>query len=93
MRRSILGTLLTLGLATAFVPAVSRAENVVEETAEHPRIAKAIRELEDAIRYMEEAPHNFGGHKQAAINASRQAVKQLNEAMRYRAKQDTKQGR
>lgn len=29
----------------------------------HPRIAKAILELEDAVKYLEAAPHDFGGHK------------------------------
>jgi hypothetical protein len=29
---------------------------VKTERGEHPRIARAIRELEDAIRYMEAAP-------------------------------------
>jgi hypothetical protein len=41
------------------------AQNVHSETEHHPRIAKAIHELEDAIA--EAAPHDFGGHKAAAI--------------------------
>ena len=39
------------------------------------------------------APHNFGGHKQAAINASRHAIQELNKALQYRARQDTKKGK
>jgi hypothetical protein len=58
------------------------------EAAEHPRIATAIRELEDAIRYMEAAPHDFGGHKAAAIRDSRAAVAQLRAALAYRARID-----
>ncbi len=34
---------------------------VAEEMGDHPRIATAVRDLEDAIAYMEAAPHNFGG--------------------------------
>ena len=53
------------------------AQTVRTEEANHPRIAVAIRDLEDAIRYMEAAPHDFGGHKAAAIRDSRAAVVQL----------------
>ena len=44
--------------------------------------------LEEAIRYMEAAPHDFGGHKAAAIRDSRAAVTQLGLALAYRARQD-----
>ena len=61
---------------------------VASEIADHPRIATAIHDLEDAIAYMEAAPHNFGGHKAAAIAASRKAIAQLEKAMAYRARRD-----
>ncbi|MBV9695431.1 MAG: hypothetical protein JO005_00680 [Gammaproteobacteria bacterium] len=61
-----------------------RADERREEWREHPRIVKAVHELEDAIRYMEAAPHDFGGHKAAALAASREAVRQLREAINYR---------
>ena len=93
MKRFVSALALAMSLASLTVPVVSRAEDVIQETAEHPRIAKAIQELEEAIRYMEAAPHNFGGHKGEAIQASRRAVEQLRLALRYRAHQDTKHGR
>ena len=68
---------------------VSRAD-VAEEAVEHPRIAKAIAELEDAIAYMEAAPHNFGGHKAAAIASCKKAIVQLRRALAYRAKKEGK---
>jgi hypothetical protein len=37
---------------------------------------------------MAEAPHDFGGHKDAAIKASDEAIRQLNLALAYRAKGD-----
>jgi len=40
--------------------------------------------------YMEHAPHDFGGHKSAAIADSRKAIEQLRQAMRYRAAADNK---
>ena len=59
-----------------------------EERAEHPRIARAIHSLEDAVAYMEHAPHDFGGHKADAIAASRAAIVQLKLALAYRAGHD-----
>ena len=82
----------TLCLAPGFV-APALAEGRREEAMEHPRIAKAIHELEDAIAYLEAAPHDFGGHKAAALEASRRAVEQLKLALAYRAAQDTRRGR
>jgi hypothetical protein len=67
---------------------VARAEDRREEWREHPRIVKAVHELEDAIQYMEAAPHDFGGHKAAALAASREAVRQLRAAINYRAEHD-----
>jgi hypothetical protein len=54
----------------------------------HPRIAKTIPDLEDAIAYLEAAPHDFGGHKAAAIRDSRAAIEQLSRAMAYRAREE-----
>ena len=72
--------------AVALLPAMMglRADERREEWREHPRIVKAVHELEDAIRYLEAAPQDFGGHKAAAIQASREAVRQLREAINYR---------
>jgi hypothetical protein len=67
---------------------VAGAQTVRTEEATHPRIAAAIRELEEAIRYMEAAPHDFGGHKAGAIRDSRAAVVQLKLALAYRAAKD-----
>jgi hypothetical protein len=82
----------TLCLAPTFV-APAHAEGIGQEAAEHPRIIAAIREMEAAIKYLEAAPHNFGGHKAAAIAATRAAVTQLNQALAFRAAQDTKHGK
>ena len=82
-----------IGLMTGFVLACgtigsSQAQTVRSEAATHPRIAAAIRELEGAITYMERAPHDFGGHKAAAIRDARAAVAQLRAALAYRAAKD-----
>ena len=75
----VLGILLALGTLTL------SAQN---ERAMHPRIAKAIEALRDAKAYMEEAPHDFGGHKAAAIRACDDAIRQLNFALAYRGRED-----
>jgi hypothetical protein len=82
-----------VALCFAFVAGYAFAETPREEAAEHPRIANAIHEMEDAIAYMEAAPHDFGGHKAKAIEATRHAVEQLKLALAFRAKQDTKHGK
>ena len=75
----VLGAVLSAGLFTL------AAQN---ERAMHPRIAAAIAAIKDARAYMEAAPHDFGGHKAAAIRASDDAIRQLNLALAYRARQD-----
>ena len=70
------------------MPIAAHAQTMHGEMEHHPRIAKAIHELEDAVAYMEAAPHDFGGHKAAAIRDSRAAIEQLRKAMAYRARED-----
>jgi hypothetical protein len=82
----ILGTTLALSALAFTLPA--RADDMRDEMREHPRIVKAIHELQDAVKYMEEAPHDFGGHKAEAIEASRRAIEQLRKALRYRARHE-----
>jgi hypothetical protein len=75
-------------IATSLGCSAVKAQTIRSEAVEHPRIAAAIRELEEVIRYLEAAPHNFGGHKAAAIRDSRAAILQLRAALAYRAHQD-----
>ncbi len=60
------------------------------ERAMHPRLAKAIEALKDARAYLEAAPHDFGGHKADAIRATDAAIRELNLALAYRAREDRK---
>jgi hypothetical protein len=80
-----LSTCLLLGPIGA---TVASAQTMQMEAANHPRIVQAIRDLEDAIAYLEAAPNNFGGHKAAAIDASRAAVRELRASLAFRAGQD-----
>jgi len=74
----VLGVVLTAGINLL-------AQN---ERAMHPRLGAAIAAIKDARAYMQEAPHDFGGHKAAAIRASDDAIRQLNPALAYRAVRD-----
>ncbi len=66
----------TAVVTTAFV---TPQQNEKSEMNEHPRIRKAVHEMEDALEYMEKAPHDFGGHKKEAMEDTRRE---------YRAKFD-----
>ena len=83
----VLGSVLVVGGTTAIVGAQQTRQT---ERMAHPRISRAILELEDAIKYMEAAPHDFGGHKAAAIQSSRQAIQDLRQALSFRARQDNR---
>ncbi len=77
----VLGAMLSAGVMTL------SAQN---ERAMHPRIARAIEALKDARAYLEAAPHDFGGHKAAAIRSTDNAIRDLNLALQYRAREDRK---
>ena len=79
---------LMLGLVLGSTATFLYSQNVQTEKMTHPRIAAAIRELKDAVAYLEAAPHDFGGHKAAAIESSRAAIRDLNLALQYRARAD-----
>jgi hypothetical protein len=94
MFRAMVPLITSLCLVTALIAASPvAAETMKGERAEHPRIAKAIHELEGAIQYMEAAPHDFGGHKADAIRDSRQAIEQLRKALAYRERADNRKGK
>ena len=76
-----------LSLAAGATPVFAQ-QTMKSEKAHHPRIAKAIAELQEAIKYLEAAPHDFGGHKAKAIADSRAAIDQLRLALAYRETKD-----
>lgn len=87
MRKVVAAALCFVALSALVTP--SSAQTIVRmEAVNHPRIAAAVREMEGAIRYMEAAPHDFGGHKEAAIRETRAAIVELRQALAYRARKD-----
>ena len=79
---------LSTGLLVVAAMPAANAQNMGSEAAAHPRIVRAIQNLEDAVAYMEAAPDIFGGHKGAAIQASRAAIAELRASLAFRAGQD-----
>jgi hypothetical protein len=57
-----------------------------QELREHPRIARAIVALHEVKEHLEKAPHDFGGHKAAAIKSVDESIKELKEAIKFDAK-------
>lgn len=49
----------------------------------HPHIHRAIRELREARKELQEADHDFGGHRKEAVEAIDLAIRQLEEALRH----------
>jgi hypothetical protein len=65
-------------------------EEMKKELKEHPRLARAIVELHDVKEHLQNAPHDFGGHKVAAMKACTEAIQELKEAIRFDAVHDDK---
>jgi hypothetical protein len=70
----------------ALPAAASRAESSPPPAAApepHPQIREAIASLRRAKEHLEHAAHDFGGHRVEAIRATDQAIRQLEECLRY----------
>jgi hypothetical protein len=83
MKKFFAGLMIGMVLSAGMVTFAEQGKK--KEEALHPRIAKAIEALKDARAYMMEAPHDFGGHRAEAVKATDEAIKQLNQALAYRA--------
>jgi multidrug efflux pump subunit AcrA (membrane-fusion protein) len=65
--------------------AAARAQGAArkERNEQHPRIHAAIKELEEAKKELQAAPHDFGGHRADAVQAVDKALEQLRLALQY----------
>ncbi len=87
----VVATGLLFGLALAAQPMIASAApelTIQSERAAHPRIVKAIEQMKDALKELQEAPHDFGGNKAAAMADTKQAIHSLKKALYYRLKMD-----
>ena len=79
---------IALGMLLMFGAMKVSAQNDATERALHPRIVRAIEAIEDARNYLREAPPVFGGHRDNAIRACDNAIRELRAALEYREHQD-----
>ena len=66
----------------AFVPA-AQAQEKKEKKERHPYIRAAIRDLREAKKELQDAAHDFGGHRKEALEAVDVAIKQLELALKF----------
>jgi hypothetical protein len=65
-------------------PAASAPATPAATPAEkHPEIREALESLRRAKAHMEHAAHDFGGHRVEAIEATNQAIKQLELCLKF----------
>jgi hypothetical protein len=69
--------------AAPAVPATPAPSPVPAAPERHPQIHAAIDALRNARAHLQEAKHDFGGHRDAAIQAVNQAIEQLEICMKY----------
>ncbi len=54
-----------------------------EKREKHPEIMKAIRNLEQAKAALEHADRDFGGHRAKALDATKAAIAECREALKF----------
>jgi hypothetical protein len=83
----IVSTLAIAAAAAVIIPAMTtQAQTTPPPTGQvehHPRIRAAIRALTGAKIELQNAPHDFGGHRQAALDECDKAIAQLKVALQY----------
>ncbi|HEV3317124.1 MAG TPA: hypothetical protein VG488_09155 [Candidatus Angelobacter sp.] len=78
----ILGLMsVTPAMMTAAPPQGGKEKH--ERNEKHPHIRAAIHELEEARNELKRADHDFGGHRDEAVEAVDKAINQLRQALQY----------
>lgn len=69
----------------AAVPSATAQPNATAANAAepHPEIREAIAALRRAKGHMEHAAHDFGGHRVEALRATDDAIRQLEECLKF----------
>jgi hypothetical protein len=91
MKKSIVTASIVLAfLGGIFATTAFTSIEKQNEAKKHPRIEAAIRNMYDALDYMQAAGDDFGGHKAQAMTDTRAAIKSLKAALGYRFMEDHK---
>ena len=64
-----------------FVAVIAGLSGYALGAESHPRIHAAIRSIDDVIDYLKAAPHDFKGHRKAAVEASEAAKAELKKCL------------
>jgi len=72
-----------LGAQTPTPPANPGAPANPGEKEKHPEMRHALRAMRVAKKHLEEADHDFGGHRVEAIKALDEAIKQVEAALKF----------
>lgn len=72
-----------MSLAVMFTLLLALSPASPAQGERHPEIRAAIHALENAKRHLEEAAHDFGGHKADALRATDEAIRQLQICLDY----------
>ena len=76
MKRAFVSMFAVIALMIAMSPATMAA-------GEHPQIEAALGALRDARAHLQEAKHDFHGHRADAIRTIDEAIRQLKICMQY----------
>ena len=79
----------TLGVASvkpataqvSIPPVILRANGKHEGRERHPEIRAALRNLNQAKNNLQNAAHDFGGHREKALDLVQQAINECNQAL------------
>ena len=88
---TMISTAVLSSLALGAVPLVASAApelTIQSERAAHPRLDKAVYDMQDALKELRAAPDDFGGNKGNAIRDTQAAIHSLKKALYYRLKMD-----
>ena len=89
MTKNFIATLLLGSAALIGVPHVAMAQlSIQSEEAAHPRLVKAIHEMQGALADLNAAPSNFGGNKAQALLDLRAAIHSTKKALYFRLNMD-----
>jgi hypothetical protein len=72
-----------MGLAVMFTLLLALSPASPAQGERHPEIREAIHSLENAKRHLQEAAHDFGGHRVEALRATDEAIHQLQICLEY----------
>jgi hypothetical protein len=84
------GPMISIDVIKGNRPPAPRELNLMRaEERKHPKVAKAMHDIEGSMNALHNAPDDFGGHKGQAESDLRQAYISLRKALYFRLYRDT----